>query len=133
MIRSISPVRHADEYGSGLFGASRGKRDHNGIDYCVYPGSIILSPVTGRVTKLGYPYSSDLSYRYVQITCERGYNHRFFYVQPQVMPHTAVLKGEPIGISQELGNRYPRITEHIHYEIKVGNDYIDPDDYWSEE
>jgi murein DD-endopeptidase MepM/ murein hydrolase activator NlpD len=133
MIRSISPVRKADEYGSGLFGASRGKRTHSGIDYAMYPGSQVLSPVTGRVTKLGYTYSDDLRYRYVQITDEHQYQHRFFYVEPRVLPNSAVLKGEVIGISQKLGSRYPRITEHVHYEIKKNGEFIDPDLYHEEE
>ena len=70
----------------------------------------------------------------MQITCDRCCKHRFFYVEPRVMPNSAVLKGEIIGYSQELGSRYPRITEHIHYEIKdKDGNFVNPNDYWSEE
>ncbi len=67
MIRILAKERVMDTWGSGHFGASRGERTHIGIDYACSPGSQILAPCIGEVTKLGYPYSNDLSFRYVEI------------------------------------------------------------------
>jgi hypothetical protein len=73
-----------DSAGQGTFGASRGggKRSHKGTDYEMKAGELVDSPVVGEVTKIGFPYGDDLSYRYVQITDMDGINHRLFYVEP---------------------------------------------------
>ncbi|RKZ71958.1 MAG: hypothetical protein DRQ48_01860 [Gammaproteobacteria bacterium] len=129
------PVRSPDSYGAGYFGASRGSRKHAGVDFACAPGSKILSPISGLVTKLGYPYSDDLSFRYVEVTAIDNLRYRFFYVDPCVKVGGNVLANESVlGTSQRLGLRYPAdamhafaITEHIHFEIKaLSEDYIDP-------
>ena len=75
-----APIRENDKFGSGYFGASRdgGKRQHKGVDYAVYPGSLVYAHVGGTVTKLGFPYGDDLGFRYVQITdTKTNYNLRY--------------------------------------------------------
>ena len=130
MIHLITPKRGTDNWGSGEFGAPRGDRKHRGIDYAALPGSLVLSPVTGTVTKLGYPYSDDLEFRYVQITSEDGADHRVFYVDPNVKVGDRVFQGRSvIGEAQDLTGRYPGITPHVHYEIKLNGSYIDPEAY----
>ena len=129
MIKLIAPLRDSDSYGFGHFGASRGTRKHNGVDHACIPNSQILSPVKGKVTKLGYPYSDDLSFRYVQITTKEGYHVRVFYIEPSVSEGDQVNEDDIIGTSQELGKRYPAITEHIHLEVKGANGkFINPED-----
>jgi hypothetical protein len=91
-----------------------------GVDYVAAPESILLSPVKGEVTKLGYPYGDDLSYRYVQITDKEGNKHRFFYVEPLVELGQKVRKTTRIGIVQDITRRYPTpvgMKVHVHYEI----------------
>jgi murein DD-endopeptidase MepM/ murein hydrolase activator NlpD len=128
-MKFIAPLRERDSFGCGHFGASRGSRIHNGVDHACVPGSQIFSPVEGEVTKLGYPYGNDLSFRYVQITTQEGYNVRVFYVKPFVSLGDFVTDNDIIGSSQKLGGRYPEITEHIHLEIKdLQENYIDPKD-----
>ena len=109
--------RISDKWGSGHFGAPRGDRTHNGIDYICPKDSPVLSPCDGKVTKLGYAYADDLSFRYIQIT-NGTKNHRIFYVTPDVELTSEVKEGDIIGLSQDLAGRYPEITPHIHYEIK---------------
>jgi murein DD-endopeptidase MepM/ murein hydrolase activator NlpD len=131
-MRAIIPTelkkRPQDKWGSGEFGAPRGDHTHHGIDYCCPPEVQILSPVAGKITKHGYPYSDDLTFRYVQITAENGYNHRVFYVEPILPIGRIVRKGSIIGFSQSLTERYPGITQHIHYEIKNGKEYLNPEE-----
>jgi len=118
--------RKSDKWGQGHFGAPRGDRKHNGIDYACLEGSEILSPVDGQVTKHGYPYADDLSFRYVQITNGER-KHRIFYVDP-ILPIGRIIKeGDVIGTAQDLEQRYPEITPHIHYEIMIGDKYLDPE------
>ena len=128
MLITAPQRREQDAHGSGHFGAPRGKRTHSGIDYAVLPGTRIVCPVEGRVTKLGYPYGDDLSFRYVQVTDHYGYAWRFFYVEPGVAVDDLIPSNSVIGTSQDLLGRYPGITPHLHLEIKnsLGN-YVDPE------
>jgi len=122
MVKAILPQRHQDSWGSGAFGASRGTRVHKGIDYCCYPGTVIQAGVAGTVSKLGYPYGDDLSFRYVEITTPDQLRHRYFYVEPLVKSGDAITEGMPIGTAQDIAGRYrdpakAPMTGHVHFEI----------------
>lgn len=134
MIRVIAPERGRDPGGNGRFGAPRGTRLHMGIDYNVSPGSQVLSPVDGHVTKLGYPYGDDLSYRYVQITTQGRYEHRLFYVLPAedlVVGNRVETNTTVLGTAQDVSTRYPiprGMAPHVHYEIRDQHGlYINPE------
>tara|TARA_R110000787_G_C13443394_1_gene446738 strand:- start:13163 stop:13603 length:441 start_codon:yes stop_codon:yes gene_type:complete len=120
--------RGIDGYGSGAYGASRGDRTHKGIDFKAPAGTAILSPVDGVVSKLGYPYSDDFSYRYVEVTTRSGRKHRLFYVDPIVQLGDKIAVGQPLGLAQHIAARYNEhlMNNHIHYEVMVGHDYINP-------
>jgi len=126
MITGILPTRGADAHGSGEWGASRGSRVHRGVDFSCFAGTKICSPVNGECTKLGYPYSDDLSFRYVEVTDESDKQHRFFYLSPIVAVGDSILIYQPIGEVQDLERRYPGITPHCHYEIKRDGNYLNP-------
>jgi len=133
LLTITTPTRGNDTWGSGDFGASRAGRLHMGIDYAAMPGSILQSPVTGVVTKLGYCYGDDLSYRYVQVTTHDGARHRFFYIEPDVVLNSQVQEGYELGEVQDVTRRYqvPKgMKPHIHYEI-IDKDklYVSPEAY----
>ena len=128
MILAILPKRGTDQWGSGELGAPRGNRKHNGIDYACAPDTIVCSLTDGHVTKLGYPYGDDLSYRYVEVTDFRGYQHRYFYVQPSVEVGERVERGDMVGKAQDIQERYDtNMKNHVHYEIKQDEVYLDPE------
>jgi murein DD-endopeptidase MepM/ murein hydrolase activator NlpD len=127
-MRTIPEDRKADNFGEGYFGASRGNRTHNGVDKAVPVGTSIYPIVGGEVTKLGYPYGDDLSFRYVQVS-DRGIDYRYFYVSPLVSVGDHVTAETVLGKSQKLKDRYPGITEHVHFEVKVNGKTVDPNPY----
>lgn len=133
MIRQILPPRGWDSLGGGHFKAPRNydgrKGFHNGVDETVLMGSGICSIMKGRVTKLGYPYDDDLSYRYVEVTDDKGLRHRIFYIDFSVKVGDIVTTDDVIGTPQDIRKRYPshKINPHLHYEIKKPDgSFIDP-------
>jgi len=131
------PEIRSDAEGDGTYGAKRGSRKHAGVDLCCEKGAQILSPVHGRVTKIGYPYGSGKggandssgheTYRYVQITTDPGTperkHHRIFYVSPMVKVGQTVRIGAQIAVAQDVSERYDTdekesvMMPHVHYEI----------------
>lgn len=129
-MKGLLPKRHEDKWGSGAYGAPRGDRTHNGIDFVAEPGTMIYPDKFGEVTKLGYPYGDDTSFRYVEVTDENGYRLRYFYLIPVVKVGQRVDKDTVIGAVQDLTTRYPGIKNHVHLEIKLPDgSYVNPSEY----
>ena len=133
------PVR-SDSQGDGKFGAPRGGRVHLGIDYACYPGTEIISPVDGKVRKIGFAYGDgtggfgdEFAYRIVEVeqADDPEIVHRFFYCTALKNVGDEVFAGEVIAKSQDLTIRYPGMTNHVHYEVRVRNEPVDPEKFWS--
>ncbi|MEM1437151.1 MAG: M23 family metallopeptidase [Pseudomonadota bacterium] len=123
------PPRIPDKQGSGDWHASRagGTRKHKGVDYDAPVGFVLHAPVTGVVTKLGYPYEDDLSFRYVEITDPGGSKYRCFYVKPIVKLGCHVIANQtPIGTVQNVASRAEGMSNHVHFEIQRGSRHVDP-------
>jgi len=135
----LGPQIRSDRQGHGAFGAPRGSRTHNGIDYVANAGDYVCSPVTGIITKYGYPYPDDLSYRYVEITSEPDQlRHRLFYTSMLyvLQIQSKVKKGEIVALVQDIAARYPAddpkdaMINHVHYEIRrPDGTYMNPEDF----
>lgn len=142
MILKAAKFRGTDQWGSGAFGAPRGDHKHRGIDFLFEPGEKVVSHVEGEVTKLGYCYEDDLSYRYVEITpvspSTQKLHHRFFYVDPEVKEGEYIKEGDVIGTSQDIQKRYTKpdkvMQNHMHYEIKTEDGkYLNPSSQFADE
>lgn len=118
LLTELEP-RGVDEWGSGAYGASRGERKHVGVDFVAEPGVLIGSHRSGVVSKLGYPYGDDLSFRYVEVTTPNGKRLRFFYLAPHVAEGEKIEIGDTLGAVQSLQKRYPNITDHVHFEVRT--------------
>lgn len=134
MLYIKTPMRN-DQAGQGHFKASRGSRPHNGIDFEAPVNSIVLSPASGKITKHGYPYGDDLSYRYIEVTDMKGLRHRLFYCEllPKVKVGDNVRKDSFIGFVQDITSRYPEshMKNHIHFEVmNQDDDYLNPEDIY---
>jgi peptidoglycan LD-endopeptidase LytH len=121
-------MRGHDAYGSGQFGASRdgGDRHHVGVDYVAQAGQEVKAPISGYVSRIGYPYDDDSRLRYVEITNPAlNYTARAFYVSPSVNVGDAVQLGDVIGKAASLQTRYSGITDHVHLEVLRKGRHID--------
>jgi peptidoglycan LD-endopeptidase LytH len=131
-LRVIPPRRTTDKYGSGRFGAPRGDYIHRGVDLAAAVGSKVLALSDGTVSKIGYCYRDDLSFRYVELATGwvRGTTkERYFYLDPEVEVGQEIEHGDVLGTVQSLEERYPGITPHFHFEVHVMGAVIDPDSY----
>lgn len=140
----IPRLRGTDIQGSGAYGAKRGSRTHRGVDYASDVGTQVCSITSGKITKIGYPYSQVVkekddpparylrAARYVEVLTSSGYQLRYFYLDPKISLHQSVSTGQILGEIQYLP--YPGITQHFHLEIidPRGN-YINPDDWLKDE
>ena len=127
-------MREPDDFGAGYFGACRGNRTHNGIDFAAPHGTVVCSACDGRLTRFGYPYGDDLSYRYVEVTDSNNDRVRYFYVVPadgKFEIGTEVKKGDVIGVVQNISARYDtdekKMNNHFHFEVKRKGEYLDPE------
>lgn len=129
MGESLAMGLRSDSAGDGRFGASRGTRLHKGIDFECFPGQVLVGGISGTVTKHGYCYGDDLTWRYVQVTDVNGLNHRFFYVDPLIPVGECVGPESHIGVAQDITRRYPGqgMVPHVHYEVMTGSgEHLDP-------
>ena len=124
-----------DSFGAGGFGTPRSsnvsaRKKHNGVDYEGDAGQDVKAVTGGIISKIGYPYADDLSFRYVEITAEGGYRVRQFYVFPasNVDVGTHVKKGQLIGTCQNLGKKFKGMQNHIHVEIEKDGSLVNPEE-----
>lgn len=106
-----------DAEGSGLFGARRGKRRHNGIDFICIPGQVIIMPVAGTIVRESLPYKDDLKWRGVYIVGKRIELQMWYFT-----PHAHLIgqrcdAGDDIGVAQDIGDKYEGMLAHIHMRI----------------
>lgn len=95
---------------------------HTGIDIAYQAGVPVVATGNGIVTQAGY--NQDLGV-YVQISHKYGFATRYGHLSTYIVsPGQKVKQGDVIGY---LGNTGEMTTgPHVHYEIRLGIDYIDP-------
>lgn len=121
-----------DPRGEGHFGASRGRRRHNGLDIIVTPNTAVYSPIEGVIFRMAYPYGSTGRNRQwegiliVGVNEYQGYEVKIFYMQPFVIGEY-VFPGDIIGIAQAISRRYtPNMIDHLHVEVRRNGMLLDP-------
>lgn len=122
-------TRLADRWGHGRFGEPRGARTHGGLDIVAVPGEVVSSPIEGTITPESLPYADDASYRGLLISGTgpwEGYEVRMFYVVGFLSGRVAA--GQTVGLAQDLGRRYPGITNHVHLEVRYHGTVLNPMD-----
>lgn len=135
-------LRILDDFGQGEYGAPRGDRKHRGNDWTCLPGSEITTLKGGNVTKLGYCYSGNLNFRYVEVATHIGGRGqvfcRYMYVEPMVKVGDWVNSLDVIGHCQDIASHHEGDTgkhmdNHVHVEtftiVDGKRKYFDSRDY----
>jgi len=128
LTRPTLDIRDTDDWGSGAYGAPRGNRTHRGIDLVTKPGQTIHAPFTGTVVRHANPYDDDPRYTGCLLRRESdGLEVKLFYLEGiDIGP---VANGDPIGTAQDIAIKYPGIINHIHLEVWLNGEPVDPAPY----
>jgi hypothetical protein len=124
-----NPYRGCDSQGCGAYKASRGTREHEGLDIAATVGSKAYTPIAGTVTRQTRVYASDSRYTGIVIAGTGyfvGYEVKVFYIGNMPMAGTMLPKGAVIGFVQNIAAKYPGLKNHIHIEIRKNGTLIDP-------
>ncbi len=121
-------LRGNDPTGHGYYGAKRGNRKHKGLDLVAKPLTPVYSPISGVITKIGYPYSGNLHFRYIEITNDT-YRVRIMYCQPKnISLRRRIFEGDKIGEVQDIAGHWDsRMKNHIHFEVYKHGLLTDPE------
>ncbi len=122
-------LRGDDPTGHGYYGAKRGNRKHKGVDLVTKAGESIKAPISGVITKIGYPYANALQFRYVDIQSDI-YRFRIMYCQPidGIYVGIRVFEGQEIAKAQDIAGYWnPKMLNHIHIELYKHGLLTDPE------
>ena len=124
----ISPtglgIRDTDKWGSGAFGAGRGKRKHQGADFMCQPCQNVWFPFeSGYIVRVTMPYVNDSEFFGCQLIGQDNLNHytaKMFYMLPDmnlIINEVRLKRGAVIGTAQNIALKYPGMIPHIHLQI----------------
>jgi len=121
-----------DTKGDGHFGASRGRRTHNGLDIEVFPGSAVYCPIEGIMKRVAYPYGSGRrNKKWLGCAIEgtglyRGYEVKIFYMTPFLLGEY-VYPNDIVGKAQAISKKYSKaMTDHLHVEVRYKGRLVNP-------
>lgn len=122
----FNPLRGADAWGNGYFGASRGNRPHLGADYVIEEGETVFAPFEMFIDRVSRPYIDDKNLTGIKFTStinDITYDGRMWYFVPNTSNiGVFVSKGQALGIGQNLKDRYDSITNHVHLQLRTRED-----------
>ncbi|XP_043539442.1 myeloid protein 1-like [Chiloscyllium plagiosum] len=116
-------VRGTDSYGSGAYGAPRGKLRHLGVDVRCNDNSTTYAPFTGRLIKRVNPYDNGNAIDNGVMMRGQGYCVKIFNIEPDRYSG-AITKGQRLGRLLNVQRVYKGITSHVH--IEMCNTSVDP-------
>ena len=127
---SIWPIKGGQGHISMFFGQNENPFSgqyyiHKGIDLSTYrSGDPVVTTADGQVVTI--EYTEDFG-NYVLIKHKRGYYTRYAHLQSaRVYLGQQVQQGDVIGY---IGNTGLSTGPHLHYEIRIGSDVVDPYKY----
>jgi murein DD-endopeptidase MepM/ murein hydrolase activator NlpD len=130
-IPSIQPVinndltRIATSFGPKIHPFYRGMVQHNGVDYAVAEGTRVFATADGTVSRARTESGSGLT---VALSHAAGYETRYSHLDRSLVREGArVRRGDIIGLS---GNTGLSLAPHLHYEVRLQGEPVDPVHYF---
>lgn len=117
-VRGPDAVAHS----GGHFGASRIRASgkvykHKGTDLVASPWSVVFCPGTFKVKRVGIAYGGDL--RYHSLVLINGlWIIKLLYVWPFYQAGELLVRGQAIGVVEDLTKRYPKVINHLHAQAR---------------
>ncbi|HET8790816.1 MAG TPA: peptidoglycan DD-metalloendopeptidase family protein, partial [Modicisalibacter sp.] len=94
---------------------------HRGTDFATMVGTPVLSPANGRVIK---STRLSLAGNFIVIRHDNGYKTRYMHLSKRLVSEgDRVSMGEKIALT---GNTGRSTGPHLHYEVIVNNNHVDP-------
>lgn len=133
-IPSIKPVRGdklkkdielLSGFGWRIHPVYKVKKFHYGIDFTSPQGTVIVATGDGKVTKIERVKSGYGNY----IEIDHGFGYTTLYAHMDkidVKVGQTVTKGQKVGT---VGNTGTSTAPHLHYEVKINGESVDPIDY----
>ncbi|XRE42205.1 hypothetical protein ACIVBQ_000409 [Tenacibaculum discolor] len=120
-------LRGKDSTGNGWFGASRGNRKHEGVDFVGVPGQNVYACESGRV-RIGNVYRGSTKMKLVEIK-NSTYKVKQMYVQPTVKNGQMVQAGDVIGTLQDVATFHGsnKMKPHCHISVWKNGLLTDPE------
>ena len=104
----------SDSGGDGHFGASRGDRKHNGLDFLCEPGQVVRATISGKLTR-SRPYYNDVEYVGCGIWGKKYMVKMWYFVPYEDLILDEVKAGQEIGIAQDISKKYGGgMLPHLH-------------------
>ena len=120
----VQGVRLSSDYGMRTHPVLGGRRSHNGVDLAGASGTPVYATADGVVSKAQYWGSYG---NYIQIEHGGQLETRFAHLSAyNVAAGQKVRKGELIGY---VGSTGRSTGPHLHYEVRVSGDPVDPRPY----
>ena len=126
--------RRCDDHGCGYYLADRKTVDgrsykHRGVDYQASVGQQVFAPISGKVEKIDIAYSDDDRFNTLHILSDdKTVLVKLLYVKSNMQQGDVVTRGLPVGTVQNLQEKYSGITNHVHVEVFLNNNRLDPTD-----
>lgn len=129
-IPSINPVKNPNVHISSAFGPTihpiyGNWYIHKGMDFSTWrSGDPVVATASGQVVTVGYDFSFG---NYIIIKHNHGIYTRFAHLSSfRVSKGQLVEQGQVIGT---IGNTGVSTGPHLHYEVHIGSDVVDPAKY----
>ena len=129
-IPSICPVKNPNYHISMAFGPNLHPLNgnwyiHKGMDFSTWrTGDAVLATASGQVVTVGFDFSFG---NFIIIKHNHGMYTRYAHLN-----NTRVKKGEVVSQGQvigTIGNTGISTGPHLHYEVHIGSDVVDPAKY----
>ena len=129
-IPSICPVKNPNYHISMAFGPNLHPLNgnwyiHKGLDFSTWrTGDAVLATASGQVVTVGFDFSFG---NFIIIKHNHGMYTRYAHLKD-----TRVKKGETVSQGQiigTIGNTGVTTGPHLHYEVHIGSDVVDPAKY----